>query len=468
MVESSQSSMQFLGAAETVTGSKHLIRHRGRQILLDCGLFQGLKALRLRNWDNPPFNSSDIDAVILSHAHIDHVGYLPVLARRGFRGPVYCTAATASLVRLLLLDSAHLQEEEAAYANRSGYSKHSPAKPLYDERDVKATLRLLESRRYHEPFAVAQHATAQFRPAGHILGSASVQVNLDDGTDRVIKVLFSGDIGRWDRPMLHDPEPPPEADYLLIESTYAGRSHTDADTASELARVINDAVARDGVLLIPAFAVGRTQELMWYVRRLEDSGRIPKLPVFIDSPMATDASEIYCQHPEEHDLELQNLVSDEGCPLTSHGFRFTRSREASKELNRHRGPAIIISASGMATGGRIVHHLKQRLPDPSTTVLLVGFQAAGTRGRQLEDGSESIRIHGKDIRVNARIEKMSGLSAHGDHKELMRWLGQLAKPPKRTFTVHGELESCEFLASALRDRGWDAAPARDGAIVPLN
>ncbi len=461
-----RSTLQFLGAAGTVTGSKHLVRHRGRQWLLDCGLFQGLKQLRLRNWSEPPFRPSDIDAVVLSHAHIDHCGYLPLLARRGFRGPIFCTAATAALVRLVLLDAASLQEEEAEFANRTGYSRHKPARPLYTEKDVRDVFKLLETRRYAEPFSVDRHATALFRHAGHILGAASIELTLD--AEPPIKVVFSGDIGRWHQPIIHDPEPPTEADILLVEATYAGRSHPPEQVEQELTQVVRQTIDRGGVLLIPAFAVGRTQEVMWHLRNLEDRQLIPKLPVYIDSPMATDVSLIYCQHPEEHDLDVQRLMATEGCPLTSHHFKFTRTPGQSKELNAVREPCIIISASGMATGGRIVHHLRQRLPDEKNTVLLVGFQAAGTRGRLLQDGAESVRIHGQDVPVNAQIVRMDGLSAHGDHDDLMRWMSGLKQPPRMTYTVHGEPDACEYLANTLRQRGWHAEAAHDGAIVPLS
>ncbi len=465
MPQTHRTTVQFFGAAGTVTGSKHLVRHRGRQILLDCGLFQGLKNLRLRNWNDPPFRPSDIDAVVLSHAHIDHCGYLPLLVRRGYRGPIYCSAATASLARLVLLDAARLQEEEADFANRSGYSRHKPAQPLYTERDVKATLKLIESRRYEEPFQVDRNVKGILRHAGHVLGAASIELQLELAQPR--SLVFSGDLGRWNQPIIHDPVPIEHADYLIIESTYAGRKHPEEAAAKTMERVVNEAVASGGIILIPAFAIGRTQDVMWHLRSLEDAGRIPKLPVYIDSPMATDASLIYCQHPEEHDLESQQLMAREGCPLTSHHFQFVNTPEASKALNGLQGPAVIISSSGMATGGRIVHHLKHRLPDPRNVVILAGFQAAGTRGRLLEDGAECLRIHGQDIDVNAKIVRMDGLSAHADHDELLKWISKLSHPPLETATVHGESDSCEYLAATLRERGWKAQAARDGGIMYL-
>ena len=463
---SEQPTLQFLGAAGTLTGSKHLIRAGGRQILLDCGLFQGLKELRLRNWREPPLAADQLDAVLLSHAHIDHSGYLPLLARRGYRGPIYCTPATRSLLRLMLLDSAHIQEEEAAYANRKGFSKHHPAEPLYRSRDAHRALKLLKPRLYGEPFAVTGDVTATFRHAGHILGSATVELKLG-GADP-LTLVFSGDLGRWQRPVIRDPEPVRSADVLLLESTYGNRDHPNTDPSEELARVVNDAARRGGALLIPAFAVGRTQELIWRLRALETAGRVPQLPTYIDSPMAADATEIYCRHSEEHDLDMQALTDADRCPLFSPAYTFTRTPQESKALNGIAGPLIIIAASGMATAGRIVHHLKQRLPDPKTTVLLVGFQAAGTRGRSLLDGAKFVRMHGQDVLVRAAVETIDGLSAHADRGEILRWLGGFEKPPRMTYLVHGEPQAATALEQLIRtDLGWNVAVAADQQTVAL-
>lgn len=459
--------LQFLGGAGTVTGSKHLVKANGKQALLDCGLFQGLKELRLRNRQEPSFRSSNIDAVVLSHAHIDHSGYLPLLVRRGFHGPVYCTPATRSLLKIMLPDAAHIQEEEAAYANRKGFSKHRPAEPLYTARDAENALKLLDTRMYGDYFPVATGIRAKFRRAGHILGSASIELQIDD--TNVVTLVFSGDLGRWGRPMIRDPELVPHADVLLVESTYGDRSHPDTNPSDQLARVVNAAAQRGGALLVPAFAVGRTQELIWRLRELEVAGRIPKLPIYIDSPMATDATEIFCQHPEDHDIDMKLLMDEHRCPLCCKPDTFTRTPEESKALNHVRGPLIIIAASGMATGGRIVHHLKQRLPDGRTTVLLVGFQAAGTRGRLLQDGVKFLRMHGQDVPIHAHVETIDGLSGHADQGEIMRWLKGFREAPRHTYVVHGEPAASETLAGLVRTQlRWSVDAAHDRQVVSLS
>jgi len=458
-------SVSFLGAAGTVTGSKHVIATGQRKVLLDCGLFQGLKQLRERNWQPPPVDTATLDAVVLSHAHIDHSGYLPALVRHGYDGPVYCTPATADLLAVLLPDSAYLQEEQAAHATHHRYSRHEPPLPLYTMADAHAALRLLEPRPYHEPFAVAEGIQATYRYAGHILGSASVTVDLDTGRD--LTLAFSGDLGRWDRPILHDPEPIPAADILLVESTYGNRHHPD-NPAEALARIVRQTADRGGALIVPAFAVGRTQELLWLLRTLEESGDIPILPVYTDSPMAIRVTDIYRTRTEEHDLEMVQLIDDGASPLYTTQFQFARTPEESKRLNHVRGPVIIISASGMATGGRILHHLHQRLSDQRTTVLLVGYQAAGTRGRALQDGAAHLRMFGQSVAVRARIETLDGLSAHADQSEILRWLGAFERPPASTYLVHGEPAAADALADAIRTRlRWDVQPARDRARVPI-
>ncbi len=461
-----RSTLQFLGAAGTVTGSKFLIRAGGQQVLVDCGLFQGLKKLRLRNWREPPFRPSDIDAVVLTHAHIDHSGYLPVLARRGFRGPVYCTPATRSLLNIMLPDAAHLQEEEASYANRKGFSKHQPAQPLFTGRDAQNALKLVKPRTYGEAFSVAGNMEARFRRAGHILGSATIELRI--GRSDPLTLVFSGDLGRWGRPMIRDLEIVPDADVLLVESTYGNRSHSNGNPSDQLARIVNEAVERGGALLVPAFAVGRTQEIVWRLRELEEAGLIPRLPVYIDSPMATDATEIFCQHPEDHDIDMQLLMDERRCPLCCKPYTFTRKPEESKALNRVTGPMIIIAASGMATGGRIVHHFKQRLPDKRTTVLLVGFQAAGTRGRLLLDGAQFLRIHGRKVPVHAHIETVDGLSAHADRHEILRWLKGFIEPPRKTYIIHGEPAASDTLQEMIAlELGWNAEIPKDSEIISL-
>jgi metallo-beta-lactamase family protein len=462
---STRASLRFLGAAGTVTGSKHWLCTERHQILLDCGLFQGLKALRLRNWASLPLTVSNIDAVVLSHAHIDHSGALPLLAAQGFRGPIYCTPGTADLLSVLLPDSARLQEEDAERANRRGYSKHHPALPLYTTDDAERALRLIEPRTYGKSFAVTPDLSGQFRHAGHILGSATVEIQIAEPSAGTL--VFSGDLGRSGRPILRDPEPVPRADVLLIESTYGDRTHV-ADPSAELARIVNQSAGRRGVLVIPAFAVGRTQELLWTLRSLEDQGRIPKLPVFVDSPMAIDVTSMYGRHPEDHDLEMETLTDAGRSPLSSHTFHLARTREESRALNQISGPLIILSASGMATGGRVLHHLKQRLPDPRNTVLLPGFQAAGTRGRALVDGARFLRIHGADIPVRAHVESLDGFSAHADRDEILSWLSRFEAPPQHTYVVHGEPAAADALAREIRVRfAWEVTVAADGMQVSI-
>lgn len=458
-------SLQFLGAAGTVTGSKHLIHARTGDFLLDCGLFQGLKELRARNRQPPRFRPEKLSAVVLTHAHIDHSGYLPLLAKRGFAGPVFCTPATADLLGVLLRDAAHLQEEEAAHANLYGWSRHKPALPLYTTADAERALGLLTPRPYGDRFDVLPGSTCVFRRAGHILGSATVEVQFD--TNPQTTLVGSGDLGRWGRPILRDPEPVAHADVLLVESTYGDRVHT-PDAAEALALVIDRVVENQGVLVVPAFAVGRTQELIWTMRQLEDAGRIPSLPVYIDSPMAINVTDIYCRYPEDHDLDMKLLMDEKRCPLCCKQYHLARTATESKALNGRSGPLVIISASGMATGGRVLHHLKVRLPDEKTTVLLPGFQTAGTRGRALQEGARSVRIHGENVPVRARIETVDGLSAHADRNEILRWLKAFQRPPRKTYVIHGEPHAAEALAERIRaGLRWNVEVARDGATVGL-
>ncbi len=455
--------LQFLGAAETVTGSMHLVTANGRRVLLDCGLFQGLKELRLRNWREFPFDPKRLDAVVISHAHIDHTGSLPLLVQRGYRGPIYCTAATADLLGVLLPDAAHLQEEEADRANRYGYSKHKPALPLYTAEDAQRVLGQLQRIGYGRPFPVAGDFTVTYRRAGHILGAATVDLKLGAGP----RIVFSGDLGRYDRPILPDPEPVPEADVLLLESTYGDRTHP-VGTADALAKVINDTARRGGTLLVPAFVVDRTQELLWMLQRLEDEKRIPVLPVYVDSPSATEVTKIYRRHAEDHDADMRSAIRDGQDPLRPGRSQFCSTVEQSKRLNDINGPVIIVSASGMATGGRILHHLQRRLPDARTTVLVVGFQAMGTRGRSLQDGARTIKMFGAQVPVRARVETIHGLSAHADQEETLRWLTGFTRPPGQSYLVHGEPPEALALATVIRSRlGWNVRPAREGEQVEL-
>jgi metallo-beta-lactamase family protein len=457
--------LQFLGAAGTVTGSKYLVRHRGQQVLLDCGLFQGLKELRLRNWLKPEFVPREVAAVVLSHAHIDHSGYLPLLVRRGFRGRIHCTAATQDLIEILLPDSAKLQEEDAERANREGYSKHHPALPLYEQADVREALKLVETHPFGRPFAVAGDMRATFRRTGHILGAASIDLAI--GKPDPVRLTFSGDVGRYGDPLLHDAEPVPEADVVLVESTYGDRIHP-PDPMDELARVINEAIHRGGALIVPAFAVGRTQEVLWYIRQLEGASRIPALPVYIDSPMAVEVTDLYCRHTSEHNLPLTQLTDEHGCGIRTSRQVMIQTVDESKALNGLDGPMVLIAGSGMATGGRVLHHLKKALPDARNTVLFVGHQATGTRGRQLVDGQKTVKIHGELIPVQATIGLVESMSAHADSNEILRWLGGFTRPPRATFIVHGEPLAMETLSTSIQTKlGWTTKMPQHGEMVPL-
>lgn len=428
--------LTFLGATGTVTGSKYLLtcdtdvgaNVSTKRILIDCGLFQGLKQLRLKNWAALPINPKDVDVVVLTHAHIDHTGYLPLFVKNGFSGKVYCTEATRDLCDILLPDSAHLQEEEADYANRRGFSKHNPALPLYTKEDADHALELLVAVDFEQSVDLGDGLTLTFSPNGHILGSAFVRIH-----NKKTSIVFSGDIGRPNDILMNAPAPLKQADYLVLESTYGNRLHEQDDPKVKLAAVINKTVKSKGVVLIPVFAVGRAQELLYYIHLLKSSGAISKdIPVYLNSPMAVDATTIFIHHSGEHRL------SPEQCSALSHTAHMVNSVEESKRLNETKGPMIILSASGMASGGRVVHHLKAFAPKPNNTILFVGFQAAGTRGSAMLDGAESIKIHGEYVPVRADVELISNLSAHADYAEIINWLSGLASPPKKTFITHGE------------------------------
>ena len=456
--------LTFLGAAGgTVTGSKHLLEHGSRRVLLDCGLFQGLKELRARNWARPPLAPESLGAVLLSHAHIDHSGYLPRLVRDGFAGPIYCTDGTAALLEIMLPDAAHLQEEEAAFANRHKTSRHDPALPLFTSEDAQRVLQRLRRIRFGARVSPLPGVEARFTPAGHILGAAVVECEIGGR-----RVVFSGDLGRYGVPIMVDPEPALEADVLLVESTYGDRLHPAGEPAAELMASVRRAADRRGWLLVPAFAVGRAQQLLYDLRRLEEERRIPVLPVYLDSPMAIQATVAYAAHREEHDAELAALEQGGVRPFAPRRLVLTRTVEDSKRLNGVDGPGILLAGSGMATGGRILHHLKRLLPDPRTTVLLAGYQAPGTRGRLLKDGARQVRMLGVDVPVRAEIRATDAYSAHADRGDILRWLRGFRRPPEMTYVVHGEAPAAAALRDAIAmELGWKAAVADDGQRVQL-
>jgi len=466
MANASSPTLQFLGAAGGVTGSKFLFSNNSNQVLIDCGLFQGLKELRLRNWSPLPIDLAQLRSVVLTHAHIDHSGYLPRVVAKGFRGPVYATPGTCDLLHVMLPDAAHLQEEEARYANRKGYSKHTPALALYTVDDAEATLKLLRPVRIGEKVEVAKDVVLDFARVGHILGAGSARFNFAvNGQQKTL--IDSGDLGRYDRPILKDPEPGGAADWLLIESTYGNRIHP-KDSEAELRAVIKATAAERRCLIIPAFAIGRTQELVYTIRKLEDDDEIPAIPVYVDSPMGIEATEIYSRHTEEHDFAMARLSNSELNPLRSRHMVVAKTPEQSKAINNMKGPLIIISASGMATGGRVLHHLKHRLPNPDTTVLLAGYQAEGTRGRSLQDGAKEIKMLGEVIPVRAKVKVLDGFSAHADQGEIMRWLGTFPKAPITTYIVHGEAAGANALADVIRQRlKWNVEIAKYQQKVSL-
>jgi metallo-beta-lactamase family protein len=441
-----------MGAARTVTGSKYLLEHAGKRVLVDCGLFQGLKELRERNWARLPIPTREIDAVVLTHAHLDHVGYLPRLRADGYKGRVFCTAGTKDLCRLVLPDSGRIQEEDARQANKHGYSKHQPALPLYTESDALAALTQLQPIGYHRAIEIVPGVSIEFVPAGHLLGSAFVVVRLNSGPT----ILFGGDLGRYARPVLPDPSNAVQADVVLVESTYGDRDHVADDNGEELAQVIRSTVERGGKLIIPSFAIGRVEELLYWMRRLEHERRIPVLPVYVDSPMANEALKFYSARIAELDEDMRPTEQKVSTFATTR-FQTVTSPQQSKELTASRKPSIVISSSGMATGGRVLHHMAAALPDPRNTVLFVGYQAAGTRGRKLVDGARDVRIHGQSISVNARIARIDSMSAHADRSEILRWLGTFPARPNRVCLVHGEPEPMDALKTLVQKcLGWTA------------
>ena len=451
--------ISFYGGVGTVTGSKYLLEHNGKKVLVDCGLFQGLKELRERNWQAPPFDPQDLDAIIITHAHIDHTGYLPRVVRLGYDKKVYTSNGTADLLKILLPDSGRLQEEEADYRNRKGLTSHQPALPLYDEDDARAALELLNPVPNDGEFVeICEGFRAAFYVAGHIMGASLVLIEIAGAKENgdPIRFLFSGDLGHYDQPIVKDPAVPAECDYLMVESTYGNRLHGDVSSDDQLAEIINEAAKRNAPVLIPAFAVGRTQEILYLIRELEEQKRIPILPVAVDSPMAAQATQVYSRWTTEHDEEYASILMEKRHPLRTSSMTTASSRDESKKLNQMKGARIIISASGMLTGGRVLHHAIRILPDENATIVFVGYQAAGTTGRRIQDGEREVRIMKEWIPVRCHVERVEGFSAHADWKAVLRWLEGLQTTPKTVFTTHGEPDAAEAMAGHIRERfGWN-------------
>jgi len=447
--------LQFLGATGTVTGSKYVLEAEGEKLMIDCGLFQGEKELRQRNWNPLPVPPSSLQWLVLTHAHLDHIGYIPRLIKEGFRGQIWASPATVDLARLALPDSGHLQEEDAEYANKKGFSKHTPALPLYTREEAIRSLEYFRATDESKPLELGSHFSLRFYRAGHILGARMIEVSIRE-SGKTIRVLFSGDLGRFPQLIIREPVVPCGADYMLLESTYGDRLHPRDDFRARLATLVEETAARGGTVVIPAFAVGRTQELLYLFRELTTQGKMHSLPIHVDSPMAIDATDLYRRHHEDHSIEADQLEA-RGLRLFSQpNVRFDRTVEESKALNAAHYPMIIISASGMATGGRVVHHLARCLPDHRNTILFVGFQATGTRGKIIQSGAAAVKMHGHDVPIRARIETMENLSAHADYGEILAWLGKFTKTPRRTFLVHGEPEAARALGEKItRQLRWN-------------
>ncbi len=465
-------SISFWGGVGTVTGSKYLLETENARVLVDCGMFQGLRELRDRNWQEPPFDARALNAVLITHAHIDHTGYLPRLLRHGFHGPIYCSRGTADLLKILLPDAGRLQEEDADYRNRHKLTKHNPALPLYTEQDALATLELVKPvANTGEEVKVAPGIVASFHISGHILGSSLVLLEIDQaGADRTgRRVLFSGDLGHYDQPIIRDPVPPPACDYLLCESTYGDRLHDPELPKVALARIILDAAKRNTPVLIPAFAVGRTQEILYLLRELEDEKAVPVLPVCVDSPMAAASTIAYAKRTEEQDEDYASVLARQQHPLRTHSMFTCSSRQESKQLNEARGARVIISASGMITGGRVLHHALRMVPNPEATIVFVGYQAAGTTGRRILNREPEIKILGQWIPVRCRVEKIGGFSAHADWKGILHWLEGMPSAPRRTFLTHGEPEAAYAMAGHIKERfGWQVQVPEYGERFELS
>ena len=449
--------LTFLGATGTVTGSKYLLEAGGERLMIDCGLFQGEKELRLRNWNPLPIPPPSIQWLVLTHAHLDHTGYVPRLVKGGFRGQIYASPATVDLSKLVLPDSGHLQEEDAAYANKKGFSKHDPALPLYTHDEAVKSLESFRAIDESKPLELSSHFTLRCFSAGHILGARMIEVTVRENGS-VKRILFSGDLGRFPQLILREPVVPEDGfDYMLLESTYGDRLHPRDDVGARLASIVEGTAQRGGTVVIPSFAVGRTQELLYLFRELIDLRKMHSLPIHVDSPMAIDVTDLYRRHEEDHDLQTEALEAQGIKPFSPPDVHFDRSVEDSKALNDARYPMVIISASGMATGGRVVHHLERCLPDHRNTILFVGFQAAGTRGRLIQAG-QPVKMHGQYVHIRARIESLEHLSGHADYGEILGWLRKFHKPPGKTFLVHGEPKAAESLRQKVaQELQWDVS-----------
>jgi metallo-beta-lactamase family protein len=462
--------LTFFGAAGCVTGSRYLVEAAGKRLLVDCGIFQGSQELQDRNYKPLLVDPKTIDYLVLTHAHLDHTGWLPVLVKSGYRGPIYANPATIELTTILLKDSAHLQEEDLLHARIHKDSHHTDPQPLYTTEDVDPALKLIRSMPRSGAFDISPEFRVTSFDAGHILGSSSLELTITEGGKKTV-VVFSGDVGRYNQPILKDPTTPPsKADVLICESTYGDRDHPEGDAAELLAQIVNRVVKRGGSIVIPSFAIGRTQTFMYYLRQLEDQQRVPVVPVYVDSPMAISATDLYVKHKEDHDLEFAREEGSDGKgdPLNVHEFHLTRSVEESKAINNVKTPCIIISASGMVSGGRVLHHLAQRLPDARNAVILAGFQAEGTRGRALQEGAKSLKLYGQDVPVLAEIISMGQFSAHAGRSELLRWLTALPAPPRQTYLTHGEPAAAQALQAAIQQKfQYKAAVARYLDTVPI-
>ena len=447
--------LSFLGAAKTVTGSQYLLESNGTRLMVDCGMFQGEKALRLRNWATPDFDPASVKALLLTHTHLDHIGRVPRLVKQGFSGPIYCTAPTQELAAVLLKDAAHLQEEDAGYFNRKGLTKHEPALPLFDAADVEEALPLFRAVPLGQAVAVGSEFSFSYRDAGHLLGAASIDLRIHGNGGGERRLLLSGDVGRFEAVLTKDPELASEADYLVVESTYGNRTHAQVGVLDQLQGVLTRTFARGGVLLIPAFAVGRAQQMIYLMDRLVTEGRMRPFPIHLDSPMAIDATRIYASFPDAHRVSL-NGVGGRSL-LYGKWVHLHRTRAESEALNPLKGPAVIISSSGMLSGGRILHHCRVRLPKPENTLLITGYQAAGTLGRALLDGARVVKIHKGEVPVLAEVRDLKGLSGHADAGELLRWLSGMTRAPRRVFVTHGEEDAALALAARIKaERGFRA------------